>query len=171
MNLKSIKSSDINKKSQLFASKAPFYVAVLFIIAILILFLTFLMLRIGNTRTLIPKDLDSYIFTQRFINSPLCFSASRTEFNYFFNTIDIQKFTQETFDKCYSVEKPSKFKGKEVKAFSLTLKDIVNNREITLPTRNFDDSALITKKTKEINIYDKGKVTKGILIIEIQNAK
>ncbi len=159
------------KKAQLFAHDVIFYVAVLFIIAILLLLFTFLIIRIGNVKIETPKNLDTFIFLQRFINSPLCFSASQREFNYFFNTIDIEKFNQETLDKCYAVEEKSKFKEKTVKAFSLTLKDIKNNQEIILTTKNFDDSALITKKTKEINIYDKGKISKGFLIVEIQNAK
>jgi len=171
MRLKITKLPNFNKKAQLFASKAPFYVAVLFIIALLLLLFTFLILRKGSANIATPKNLEAFIFTQRFINSPLCFSASQGEFSYLFNTIDIEKFNQATLDKCYSVEDKSKFKEKTVKAFSLTLKDIKNKREIALSTKNWDDSALITKTTKEIGIYDKGKLSKGILVIETQNVK
>ncbi len=158
----------LKNKGQLFSSKAPYYVAVLFILTMLLLLFGFLLLRIGSANISTPKNFETFIFLQRFINSPLCFSASQEGFNSFFNTIDIQRFEQETLDRCYSVE-PLKFKNKK-RAFRLTLRNIIDGSERSITTKNWGDSAIITKVPKKITIYDKGKFSEGLFIMEFQNA-
>ncbi len=153
-----------DKRGQ-FEQKIMFYLYSFFIIAFLLLLFGFFVYQMGSVQVATPKEIETFLYTQRFINSPMCFSASEQGFTTFLNSIDRAKFNQQVLDQCYAAQKNTKGK-----AFQLALKDASGN-EIILRTVNWKDSAIITKRTKSVTILDNGKTVQGTFIMEFQNVE
>ena len=152
-----------SKKSQIAARKIIFYMASAFAITISFLFLAFIITINKAEIARIPVDMENYLLSQRFFNSPTCFALQDKEtLRVSQGVIDITKFNQDNLDICYNIS------NTEVKAFRLTLDHA--GSKITLETKNWEgflDQAEITK----VSVYDSGTIGQAEFLIEVQNAK
>ena len=117
----------------------------------------------GGESHLIPPDLENHLLTQRFLNSPLCFTYQDEDTNRFYpGVIDLTKFNQDNLNKCYNAE------DTKVKAYRLTLD--YNNEKITINTKNWE-GFLKKAQTEHVFVYDEGETQRAELLIEMQNVK
>ncbi|MBI2546274.1 hypothetical protein HYV81_03780 [Candidatus Woesearchaeota archaeon] len=149
-------------KAQMFAHKIMFYVAVLFVLTILLTLLMYLVVSISNLSLATPKDLGNFIMTERFINSPQCFAYTSDQFTYRLSVVDASKFTQGVMDGCY----PADFKTKG-KSIRIILQDAKGSQIAALTSKNWRGSAA-SKRTKEVSIYMSGYFVDGKLQFEIE---
>lgn len=143
--------------------KVIFYlVAVLVITAAFFLIVWFV--STGKTQiSEITPGLENYLIIQRFLTSPSCFVFEEKDIGRAYSSmLDLKKFNQQNLDKCYNIE------GTKVKAYRLTLK--YGAEEKSLATRNWE-GFIKKSETKKIYVYDEGKIIRGKLIIEMQDAK
>ena len=156
-----------SRKAELFSHKLWYYgFAIPFLIIFMLLILGFFTTALGNTAVAVPKELESFLFQQRFINSPQCFSASRPYANTFVNQVDVNKFTQKVLDSCYAASKDSKGK-----AFTLRLKDKGGKEMTVLTTKNWGYATRVTRRTAEVTLIDSGKTGKGSFVMEFYDVK
>ncbi len=106
----------------------------------------------------IPENLERDILIQRFLSSPDCFTYQDKETLRFYpGIIDLEKFTQENFDKednqCYKIEEDTK-----APQFRL----IIGNKIVK--TSDFEGKVI----NKKILIFKEGKFENAILKIEYE---
>jgi hypothetical protein len=142
--------------------KIMFYlVAVLVITASFFLIVWFV--STGKTQiSEITPGLENYLIIQRFLSSPSCFVFEEEQIKAHPLVLDPKKFNQNNLDKCYNAE------NTKVKAYNLRLK--YGTEEKSLATRNWE-GFLKKSETKRIYVYDEGRIIRGELIIEMQDAK
>ena len=140
-----------------------FYVIFSFIIVIAFLFIVWFVPAYRSEISKIPVGLENYLLTQRFLNSPLCFTLQDKDTNRVYPlTIDLSKFNQENLDRCYNV------KDTNVKAYRLTLN--YGTEKKTISTKNWG-GFLKKAQTKDIFIYNNGETQRGELFVEMQDVK
>ncbi len=99
----------------------------------------------------VPKELKSLVYVQRFVYSPYCFATYDTLSDRVYPLyIDMGKFNNEQFSKCYNVDKGV--------AFRLTLNDKV------IQTKNWNG---LPQRTFSKQVYVNNKESK--LFIEVNN--
>ena len=154
-----------NKKADtdISARKVIFYILSSFLLVAV--FFLILWLNSSNKQKIseIPTGLENYLFVQRFLNSPSCFTSADEGTNRAYTwLINSQKFNQENFNKCYNAE------DTKVKAYRLTLS--YENQKITISTKNWD-GFLKKAETKRVFVDDGTKIQTGELLVETQDAK
>jgi len=152
-----------NKKADMSARKLIFYCVVGFVLVAMFFLIIWLVYSNKSDISEIPIGLENYLMVQRFLNSPSCFAFQDKDSNRVYQwTIDFKKFNQDMLNKCYNEETTS------VKAYRLTLN--YGNKKITINTRNWE-GFLKKAETKNVIIYDEGKIQRAELFIETQDAK
>lgn len=155
-----------SKKADISGEKIIFYIANVFVLAFLFLFIAGLIFTTKASKVGIPEGLENFIFIQRFTSSPHCFTYQDPETNrYYTGTIDWNKFTEYNLNYCYDSE------NKNVKEFQLKLMNLRTNKNTTkIKTKNWV-GRVDEEREKNVRIYKEGNFYDGKLIVEIQNAK
>src|SRR3989344_1588865 len=137
-------------------SKVIAYIIFGFIfVAFCLLLLYIITVEITNVAE-IPGGLESYIFIQRFLNSPDCFAYQEKDtLRIYPGIIDLERFAQENLDKCYKIESYMYAPG-----FKLTINDK------TIQSSNFEFSK--QKTARNILIFKEGKFENAKLYIEYE---
>lgn len=101
----------------------------------------------------IPEGLEEYIFTQRFMNNPECFTyQDKDTLRIYPGIIDLEKFKQENLDNCYK---------REVYMYAPEFRLIINDK--TIRTSDFASNKKISK---QILIFKDNKFENAELKIE-----
>ena len=142
------------------ARKIIFYIIFGFLVAIVFLFIAFLVPTKSSEISQIPAGMENYVLTQRFLNS--CFAMHDENADRFYPIIDLVKFNQENLDKCYNIN------GANVKAYRLTLKYGTEPKILT--TKNWE-GFLTQRETNYIFINENGKISRAAILVETQDVK
>ena len=153
----------LGKKADISGRKMIFYIVVAILLSIAFLFIVIIVPSNNSQISEIPLGVENNILVERFLSSPYCFVfQDKDTKRYSPLLIDKQRFTQENLEKCYSADSTN------MKGFRLTL--TFENQKLTINTKNWQ--GFIKKaETKQVSIYDRGKIQTGELYIEIQDAK
>lgn len=150
MQLKNI----MNKKGQ--GEKTIFYIGFAFIFMGILMTLFYVFARETTDEYFIANGLEDFVFAQRFLNNPSCFTYQDIDtLRTYPGIIDTGKFTKENLEKCYSSDK---------KGFMLTLK---HNKEDIIKTDNFENPE--KADTYYVLVYENGKFMKGEMYVQVQN--
>ena len=115
----------MNKKAFYAADTAPFYAIFAIVVSVLFIFFTLILSHYTENTAEIPKNLEPYLLSQRFLRSPECFTYEDISGRSYSNVIDPTKFTQDRLNTCYNLE------DQEAPAFKLTLnKETIQTKEI-----------------------------------------
>lgn len=115
----------MNKKGQFSAArKAVFWTVILVIITMIVLFFFFIIANYKNRLTEVPAELQAELIALRFANIPECF-AYETSGKVLHNVVDLDKFTNERMNKCYSTVEIGSFK-----TFNFKLRLLESGEEI-----------------------------------------
>jgi len=155
----------LNKKSQtdISARKIIFYIIFGVLSSIVFLLIVFLVPASNSEISIIPDGLESYVLSQRFINSPECFAPIDEDSRRVrTSTIDVNKFTEQSINKCYDT------KDSNVKGYRLTLK--YDDKEKTITTKNWENF-IFRAFTLNIRVLDNTILKEGSLFIEVQDEK
>ena len=155
-----------NKKAEsdeISGSKMIFYLIFSFLAAIVFMIIVYLArsnrMEIAN----IPSGLENYIITQRFLISPLCFAFQDADSKRVYPwVLDLKKFNEENLNKCYSAS------DTKLKAYRLTL--AYGTEKKTISTKNWE-GFLKKGETKQVFVNNEGRIIKGELFVEMQDAK
>lgn len=156
----------MNKKAQsgIAGRKVIFYILNSVLLAVIFLILTGMLLKMRAVRAEIPEGLENFVFTQRFISSPYCFTYQDHETSrYYRGIIDWSKFSQDNLNSCYSVVKSGK-------AFNLKITNLFTEESKEINTKNWVGK-INEERDHNIKIYKNGKFYDGKLTVRIQNAK
>ena len=143
-------------------SKVVAYIVFGFIFVGFCILLFFIMSKETISIADIPKNLEEYVFIQRFLNNPDCFTYQDKEtLRIYPGIIDLEKFKQEKLEDkednlCY------KFK-KDVPEFRLKIND-----KIIQTSDNFDSIKKKSEIRKNILIFKEGKFENTELEIEYE---
>lgn len=152
-----------NKKADISARKIIFYAIFGFAAAIVFLLILWLTSSKESELSAIPSGVETYLTSQRFLNSPLCFALQDSQTERTQNwVVDLEKFNQEVLDKCYKAE------NTKVNAYKLTL--AYGTEKKILTTKNWE-GFFKRAETKKIMVYDGKQMQNGELLIEVQDAK
>lgn len=151
-----------NKKSSISGRKVLFYAIFSVIAAISAMLILYFVSSNKSAIAEIPFGLEDYLITQRFLNSPLCFTFQDESGRTYPWIINLEKFNQANLDKCYQAS------DTKVKAYRLTLS--YGNGKSTIATKNWE-GFLKRAETKQIFVYNKGNIQKAELFMEMQDAK
>lgn len=149
------------KKAQLFANKVPYYVAVLFILVLLVSLLVYLVFAISNLNVATPKDIRMFLVTQRLISSPQCFAYLSDEHTPSLHVIDSTRFTQQVMETCYPQEQSSR------QSIKVTVQDAKGNQIAAIASKNYRTG--IIRRTQDIDIYMQNTITRGKIIFEFDH--
>ena len=135
----------MNKKATYAADTAPFYAVFAIVVSTLFIVFVLLVSSYSTDKVQVPKGLNTYLLTQRFLRSPDCFTYEDISGRSYPLTFDINKFTQANLNNCYvGDEKTQAFRLK------LTFAD----KESILQTNNWEDSSgFIREIPKDIFVY------------------
>ena len=152
-----------NKKADISGRKVVFYIIFGFMAAMAFLIIVFLIPSKASEISTIPRGLEDYILINRLLNSKDCFAfqdqaAKRT----YEGIIDISKFNQQNLDKCYSEKDTS------LKAYRIELQ--YENEKKSIATANWEGFLSESQKFG-VNTIINGKIKRGIIQVDIQNAK
>ena len=113
----------------------------------------------------IPPNLeDKLILASRFYNSEKCFAYQDEFGRVHTKSINKNRFTPDNIDACFP-ESQVKY------AFLLTLSGLPEDID-PIQTSKWDEDGIVTKEIKgEVFIFDNDVITKGTLIIQIQNVE
>ena len=150
----------MNKKGQVETGKKLPYLIIAYIVigftavALVVLFYSY------KSRPLqIDEQVYVTLYTQRFLNSPECFTYRDSETgNTYPGVIEKSKFSETRLNSCYTQNNDSNFE------FILTLDD--GSKKDQIQTANY---AVFRKQaTYPVLIFDKGSIFPGKLLIGIQ---
>lgn len=152
-----------NRKGDISGRKIIFYAVFGFAAAVIFLLILWLTSSKESELSTIPPGIETYLTSQRFLNSPLCFALQDSQTKRVQNwIIDLEKFNQGVLDKCYKAE------NTKVNAYRLTV--TYGNEKKTLATKNWE-GFFKRAETKKVMIYNGASIQNGELFIEIQDAK
>jgi len=153
----------LNKKSQIHGRKMFYYIIFGFVAIVVFFFIIWLTSSEKSEISIIPPGLENYLLTQRFLNSALCFAFQDEDTDRIYPwLIDLNKFNQDTLNKCYGAEETN------VKAYKLTL--TYGENKVTLNTKNWE-GFLKSGETKDIFVIYEGGIQREELFIEMQDVK
>jgi len=174
-----------NKKGEETPQKMLFYVITSIFITILCFIIVYFVVYDLRTETMIPKNLERNLFIQRFLNSEDCFAYTDTKIQRIYPyLLDQKKLTQDTLDKCYSInddktilsdaekklEEKIKISNEGGIAFRLTFigAGIVPNN--VLKTKNWVDGKNSEQETPiRIKVIDdENEINEAKLVVEVQ---
>lgn len=153
----------LGKKADISGRKMIFYIVVAILLSVALLFVVIIVPSRNSQISEIPFGVENDILIERFVSSPYCFIFQDKDTKRSFPLlIDRQRFTQENIEQCYGSDSTN------TKGFRLTL--TFENQKLTITTKNWQ--GFIKKaETKQVSVYDNGKMQSGELYIEIQDAK
>ena len=134
---------------------------------LLILLLIYIIYTTSSSFIAIPPNLENYIVTQRFLNSPLCFSYQDLETGRtYFRTLDWDRFSSNNLLRCYPAS------GSNLLAYRLTL-EIPELSLVSSPieTKNWADNNKRRSYKENVQVMYNNKAYNGKLNIELQNEK
>lgn len=150
-------------ESSIAGRKLIYYLVAIFVIVAGFFIVLWLVLSNKSDMSEIPAGIEDYLTLQRFLNSPSCFAFTDKDTKRVSAwLLDASKFTQETLGNCYNAGSTN------VNAYRFTL--AYNNQKIILNTKNWE-GFFKKAETKQVYVYDAGKIQKAELFIETQNAK
>jgi len=169
----------VNKK-MFFSKKASGYILgkkpLYFIVTLICLTISFILFSYAISRevsstTAIPDNLEATIFINRFLNSPECLAYQDKETGRTYpGVIDLEKFNDQTLEKCYFTE------DNTLKAFKLTLEssdlDFPPEKESNIE-KNFIltpnwGARRYTQTSQYVLIYYKENFYRGRILIAVQ---
>lgn len=152
-----------NKNADISGRKIIFYAVFGFTAAIVFLLILWLTASKESELSKIPPGIETYLTSQRFLNSPLCFAYQEENTKRAYHwIIDLRKFNQEVLNKCYNAE------NTKANAYRLTLTH--GSEKKTLTTKNWE-GFFKKAETKHIKVYDGEKIQNAEIFLEIQDAK
>ena len=94
----------MNKKAQFgVARKTVYWTIIAVVITMIVIFFAFLLANYKNRLSEVPKELQAELISLRFVNAPECFAYQEPSTGRILHSvIDIDKFTEEQMNQCYS---------------------------------------------------------------------
>lgn len=151
----------LNKKAAFELRKAIYWTIAMVVLTIFIFGAFFTLGIYQNKLTLTPTKLRSELIGLRFANTPECFAWEENGI-VTHGTIDLNKFTKDTMNQCYSTEEKKGFK-----TFNFRLRLESSGQEL-MTNNYFDDGKDDYTIFKEILLAKEGKLSKDRLIIYVQ---
>jgi hypothetical protein len=125
----------------------------------------------ANLKLAVPKRVESSIFTERFMNSPDCFTYQDSDSGIFYDSIiDWDRLTNDNLEKCYFIEDSYQQNiVAYVSAFRLRFGIPSLNLEKSVKTTNYDDNKAYTHRiTRKARIYYNNQILIGEISVEVQ---
>lgn len=142
--------------------KWPFYIIVGFFMAGLLFFLWWQISQYVSLAVVAPNELYTIAYTQRFMNSPHCFTYQDETGRAYPGVLDWDKFTDENLRQCFFTEEDDWKAG-----FQLTLQNLdTNDPPKIITTTNYYQFR--ERKSESILIQKDNKIFKGKLLIGLQ---
>lgn len=143
------------------ARKTIYWMIAGVVIAAVVLTFMFMISGYRNKLTQVPPELRAELIALRFTNIPECFAVvDENTGTVMTDSIDLNKFTKETMDKCYKTEQE-----KGIKTFNFRL--LLKNEGKEVITNNYfhkDDFTI----TKEVLVKKEEELVPDQLIIYVQ---
>ena len=165
-------SIKINKKGEGFdiARKSIYWMIALVVSVIAVLALVMIIAMYQGKLVQTSPELEAELITLRFVNNPDCFAyQDPITGRVYLGTIDVDKYNQDTLDKCYRTEEDE---GYETYNFGLLLQSFnpidEDGEEVLLRTNNYFNYVDFTM-FKNVIVRSGETLTPSTLVIYVQS--
>ena len=153
----------MNSRGQFDVARKTIYWAIIsVVITMIVMAYAFIVVGYKERLTAYPPELTAELISLRFTSLPECFAYQDALQRVHKNTLDLEKFSVERMNDCYSTEKEFGYRDMN---FRLQL---ASDATKSLQTNNYYNVDHFTLH-RDILVYNDGKAAKDELLIYVQN--